>query len=99
MHRIGRTGRAGAKGVATTFVTPIEKRDAKKLERELKITFEWFEADKDLPKEERNTPLELNKQAAGGLDGLLALESRYCMGVQDGDGVAAAEQDAPFLSR
>ena len=99
VHRIGRTGRAGAKGVATTFVTPIEKRDAKKLERELKITFEWFEADKDLPKEERNTPLDLNKQAAGGLDGLLALETRSWKGGQDGDGVAAAEQDAPVRSR
>ena len=35
VHRIGRTGRAGAKGVATTFVTPLEKNDAKKLESSL----------------------------------------------------------------
>ena len=48
VHRIGRTGRAGAKGVATTFVMPQEKRDARKLERELKIKFEWREADKNL---------------------------------------------------
>src|SRR5271154_1203389 len=40
VHRIGRTGRAGAKGVATTFVMPQEKHDARKLERELKIKFE-----------------------------------------------------------
>ncbi len=63
VHRIGRTGRAGAKGIATTFVTPLEKRDAKKLEKELKIEFEWLVADKDLAKEERNTPIDLAKQS------------------------------------
>jgi ATP-dependent RNA helicase RhlE len=76
VHRIGRTGRAGAKGVATTFVTPLEKNDAKKLERELKISFEWREADKDLAKEERNQPLDLSAQPIGDLDALLALETR-----------------------
>ena len=76
VHRIGRTGRAGAKGVATTFVTPLEKRDAKKLEKELKIEFEWREADKDLAKEERNTPIDLGKQGGSDIDGLLALETR-----------------------
>ena len=76
VHRIGRTGRAGAKGVATTFVTPLEKNDAKKLERELKISFEWREADKDLAKEERNRPLDLNTQPIDDLSALLALETR-----------------------
>ena len=56
VHRIGRTGRAGQKGVATTFVMPQERSDARKLERELKIKFEWREADKNLEKEERNRP-------------------------------------------
>jgi ATP-dependent RNA helicase RhlE len=72
VHRIGRTGRAGAKGVATTFVMPQEKSDARKMERELKIKFEWREADKNLEKEERNKPLDLT---TGGSD-LLALETR-----------------------
>lgn len=76
VHRIGRTGRAGAKGVATTFVTPLEKRDAKKLEKELKIQFEWREADKDLAVEERNKPVDLGKQSGNNLDSLLALETR-----------------------
>ncbi len=76
VHRIGRTGRAGAKGIATTFVTPLEKRDVRKLEQELKISFEWREADKDLAKEERNTPIELGKQSGDGMDSLLALETR-----------------------
>jgi ATP-dependent RNA helicase RhlE len=75
VHRIGRTGRAGAKGVATTFVMPQERSDARKLERELKIKFDWREADKNLEKEERNRPVDLNS-GSGDLSALLALETR-----------------------
>ncbi|MGH9596669.1 MAG: DEAD/DEAH box helicase [Edaphobacter sp.] len=76
VHRIGRTGRAGAKGVATTFVMPQEKHDARKLERELKIKFEWREADKNLEKEVRNQPVDIT---APGMD-LLQLETRSWKG-------------------
>jgi ATP-dependent RNA helicase RhlE len=76
VHRIGRTGRAGAKGVATTFVMPQEKHDARKLERELKIKFEWREADKNLEKEVRNQPLDTTAQ---GQD-LMQLETRAWKG-------------------
>jgi ATP-dependent RNA helicase RhlE len=72
VHRIGRTGRAGKKGIATTFVMPQEKHDARKLERELKTKFDWQEADKNIEKEERNKPLDL---AQNGSD-LLQLETR-----------------------
>jgi ATP-dependent RNA helicase RhlE len=72
VHRIGRTGRAGASGVATTFVMPQERSDARKMERELKVKFEWKEADKNLEKEERNKPLDLTKPA----NDLLAMETR-----------------------
>jgi ATP-dependent RNA helicase RhlE len=72
VHRIGRTGRAGAHGIATTFVMPQERSDARKMERELKVKFEWSEADKNLEKEERNKPLDLNTAS----DTLLALETR-----------------------
>ncbi|WP_255462348.1 DEAD/DEAH box helicase [Granulicella sp. WH15] len=71
VHRIGRTGRAGKKGVATTFVMPQERSDARKLERELKIKFEWREADKNLEKEERNRPLD-----TAALGDVMQLESR-----------------------
>ena len=104
VHRIGRTGRAGAKGVATTFITPLEKSDARKLERELKISFEWRVADKDLAKEERNRPVDLNSmtgaagKSAGGpaddLAALLALENRSWKG---GDNAASGE-DRPASS-
>ncbi|CAN5515695.1 hypothetical protein BH10ACI4_BH10ACI4_01110 [soil metagenome] len=76
VHRIGRTGRAGKKGVATTFVAPQEKSDARKLERELKIKFEWREADKNLEKELRNQPVDTNK---GGQD-LMQMETRSWKG-------------------
>jgi len=76
VHRIGRTGRAGAKGVATTFVMPQEKHDARKLERELKIKFEWREADKNLEKELRNQPVDTTAQGQN----LLQLETRSWRG-------------------
>jgi ATP-dependent RNA helicase RhlE len=76
VHRIGRTGRAGAKGIATTFVMPQERHDARKLERELKIKFEWREADKNLEKEVRNQPLDTTAQ---GQD-LMQLETRAWKG-------------------
>ncbi|MDQ2835605.1 MAG: DEAD/DEAH box helicase [Acidobacteriota bacterium] len=76
VHRIGRTGRAGKKGVATTFVMPQERHDARKLERELKIKFDWREADKNLEKEVRNQPLDTT---APGMD-IMQLESRSWKG-------------------
>ena len=72
VHRVGRTGRAGATGIATSFVMPQERSDARKLERELKVTFRWREADKNLEKEERNKPLDLSTRG----NDLLALETR-----------------------
>jgi ATP-dependent RNA helicase RhlE len=72
VHRIGRTGRAGASGVATTFVMPQERSDARRMERELKVKFEWREADKNLEKEERNKPLDLSTKGSD----LLSLETR-----------------------
>ena len=95
VHRIGRTGRAGAKGVATTFVTPLEKRDARKLENELKIQFEWLVADKDLAKEERNTPIDMGKQQVNDMGSLLAMETRSWMG---GD-AAPSDESTPYAPR
>jgi len=96
VHRIGRTGRAGAKGVATTFVTPLEKGDARKLERELKIKFEWFEADKNLAKEERNKPIDMNNAPGGGINDLLQMETRSW---KNADGTSAPHTAAPAHGR
>ena len=86
VHRIGRTGRAGAKGVATTFITPLEKSDARKLERELKIQFEWRVADKNLAKEERNKPIDFK---SNDIASMLQMETRSW---KSADGTAAAPQ-------
>jgi len=42
VHRVGRTGRASAHGVASTFAGPSERGDLKKIERTLSITMKRF---------------------------------------------------------
>jgi ATP-dependent RNA helicase RhlE len=91
VHRIGRTGRAGKKGIATSFVMPQEKSDARKLERELKIKFDWQEADKNIEKEERNKPLDLNQSKD-----LLQLETRSWKG---NDPVTPMSTPSPYGNR
>jgi ATP-dependent RNA helicase RhlE len=98
VHRIGRTGRAGAKGVATTFITPLEKGDARKLERELKIQFQWNEADKNLAKEERNKPIDLSKSPVNGISDLLQMETRSWKNESEG-GEGHSHQTEPSRPR
>ncbi len=81
VHRIGRTGRASAKGVATTFVLPQERSDVKKMERELKAQFDWREVDSSIQKEERNQPIDIRK-----VDNILGMETRSW---KNGDAAAA----------
>lgn len=42
VHRVGRTGRASAHGVASTFAVPAERSDLRKIERMLSITMKRF---------------------------------------------------------
>jgi len=42
VHRVGRTGRASAHGVASTFAGPAERNDLRKIERTLAISMKRF---------------------------------------------------------
>lgn len=42
VHRVGRTGRASARGVASTFVLPDERGEVRKIERALSIQMKRF---------------------------------------------------------
>jgi ATP-dependent RNA helicase RhlE len=42
VHRVGRTGRASARGVASTFAGPAERNDLRKIERTLAIKMKRF---------------------------------------------------------
>jgi ATP-dependent RNA helicase RhlE len=42
VHRVGRTGRASAHGIASTFAGPSERGDLRKIERSLSITMKHF---------------------------------------------------------
>ncbi|ACO33748.1 MULTISPECIES: DEAD/DEAH box helicase [Acidobacterium] len=55
IHRAGRTGRAGATGVAATFYTPLERREFNRFEKTLnrKIERVMIASDSGLDREER----------------------------------------------
>ena len=42
VHRVGRTGRASARGVASTFAVPAERQHLRKIERTLSIRMKHF---------------------------------------------------------
>ncbi|MGD1071702.1 MAG: DEAD/DEAH box helicase [Bryobacteraceae bacterium] len=55
IHRVGRTGRAGAEGVATTFATSAERGEIRNIERDLKLKLTRKELPAGIPREERSS--------------------------------------------
>jgi len=53
IHRIGRTGRAGSEGVASTFGTRAERKDVQNIERTLKLKLTLKETPAGLAREEK----------------------------------------------
>jgi ATP-dependent RNA helicase RhlE len=55
IHRAGRTGRAGASGTATTFATPSERGEVRRIERALNVRITRLDVPAGLEAESRHT--------------------------------------------
>jgi ATP-dependent RNA helicase RhlE len=60
IHRVGRTGRAGATGSAVTFFSSSERSDLARLERTLQLKMRRERVDSDLIREERAMPVDVS---------------------------------------
>lgn len=65
IHRIGRTGRAGQKGVAVTFVTPKDREYLELIDRGVQGALERFNAGKEPPRRAPGPPRERQERPAG----------------------------------
>jgi ATP-dependent RNA helicase RhlE len=60
IHRVGRTGRAGASGRAATFYSGIERSDLARIERTLQMKMHRGQVDLNLDREERVRPVDVS---------------------------------------
>ena len=60
IHRVGRTGRAGARGTAATFFSGVERSDLARLERNLQLKMRRGRVDTDLDREESAKPVDVS---------------------------------------
>jgi ATP-dependent RNA helicase RhlE len=64
IHRVGRTGRAGATGSAITFYSGVERSDLARIERTLQLKMRRGQVDGDLLREERAMPVDVSAMRA-----------------------------------
>src|SRR6266853_1966367 len=64
IHRVGRTGRAGKMGVASTLFGRDQRTELLQLERTLGIRMERMQHDSDLPTAEERTRIDLGRMPA-----------------------------------
>ena len=84
MHRIGRTGRAGANGVAWALIDPSEKPRLRGIERLIKRNLEPLEL--DLPKNPQQPDAVLSGQQIGHRTTETARKQKsQCAGAQTTD--------------
>jgi ATP-dependent RNA helicase RhlE len=57
IHRVGRTGRIGASGIASVFVTHQDRAEFRSIERTLGLSMQKMRVDDDLPVEESSGPV------------------------------------------
>ncbi len=57
IHRVGRTGRAGATGIASTFATRQERGDIRKIERALNVKLQTKQVGAEVVREDRHAPV------------------------------------------
>jgi ATP-dependent RNA helicase RhlE len=60
IHRVGRTGRAGATGSAITFYSGVERSDLARIERTLQLKMRRGRVDTALAREERAMPVDVS---------------------------------------
>jgi ATP-dependent RNA helicase RhlE len=74
IHRVGRTGRAGSQGVATTFATSAERSEIRNIERTLKLKLTKMDVPTGIAREDKTTtPVIVMPRPGGGFkDGFKA---------------------------